>query len=292
MKQLLLSFACGFAVILAFSTSSPAQTDSADPSPPNQPADALLASKSPAVDVMSGAGRSATDETVAPSDDDWKYDTAISQELVRKARQFDPLYCRPEMRDRDQAVSLYQQAIEAQPGANLNAAIADRIAQLYAFYANKEQGVSPDPIRAAEWWERCLQSTDSTQLLYAQAHAGLASSAVMLRRLEESLEHYDEILKLDPDSVQLATWKSSTFSTPSPWHEAELRTTRQRLCELQSTVQSKRESIKKISLARTLRDQPVPEQSNQFGRVLQFNLIAVVILLAVIWFRSRRSTRH
>jgi hypothetical protein len=114
----------------------------------------------------------------------------------------------------------------------------------------------------------------------------------MLRRLEESLEHYDEILKLDPDSVQLATWKSSTFSTPSPWHEAELRTTRQRLCELQSTVQSKRESIKKISLARTLRDQPVPEQSNQFGRVLQFNLIAVVILLAVIWFRSRRSTRH
>jgi len=50
--------------------------------------------------------------------------------LVEEARKVDPLYCPLEQSDRDEAARLYEQAVEAQPGAKSNAPLANRIAQM------------------------------------------------------------------------------------------------------------------------------------------------------------------
>ncbi len=54
------------------------------------------------------------------------------------------MFCPEDQRDRDKAAEVYARAINAQPGANVNAVLANRIAQLYGFYADPEKGIEPD----------------------------------------------------------------------------------------------------------------------------------------------------
>ncbi len=43
------------------------------------------------------------------------------------------------------AANLYEQAIGAQPGAKINAQLANRIAQMYAFFEDRPKNVRPIP---------------------------------------------------------------------------------------------------------------------------------------------------
>jgi len=139
------------------------------------------------------------------------YGTQEAFDLVVQARTFDPMFCPEEQRDRDKAVALYVQAIAAQPGAKLNGPIADRIAQLYAFYAGKEAGkeieVKPDRSLACHWWNRCLELTSPNQLLWAQAQMGLASMGVIRGDRISALDHYSKILDVDFAQIELPDWK-------------------------------------------------------------------------------------
>ena len=55
--------------------------------------------------------------------------------------------------------------------------------------------------------ERCLELTNPTQLLWAQAQMGLASTGVMRRDLESAVHRYDLILDIDVSRVVLPDWK-------------------------------------------------------------------------------------
>lgn len=128
-------------------------------------------------------------------------------DLVGQARSHDPMFCPKEQADRDKAVQLYQQAITAQPGAKLNAALADRIAQLYAFYEDKDKKIKPDRSQASQWWGQCLTLTNPKQLLWSQAQMGLASMSVIGKDKQSALDKYNKILDVDISQVELPDWK-------------------------------------------------------------------------------------
>lgn len=109
------------------------------------------------------------------------YANIEAAELVEQARSFDPMYCAQDRRNRDKAIMFYEKAIAAQPGASINAAIANRIAQLYAFYEDKASNVHPIATKAAHWWNRSIEGTSPKQLLWAQAQMGIASASIMGR---------------------------------------------------------------------------------------------------------------
>jgi hypothetical protein len=135
------------------------------------------------------------------------YGTEEAASLVAQARAFDPMYCSRDKANRDQAVVLYEEAIAAQPGAKLNAPLTNRIAQLYAFYEDKEKKIRPDRSKASMWWNQCLTATSSKQLLWAQAHMGLASAGVVGRDFMSALQHYNQILELDISQMELPDWQ-------------------------------------------------------------------------------------
>jgi tetratricopeptide (TPR) repeat protein len=139
--------------------------------------------------------------------DDEIYGTQEAADLVAEARRFDPMFCPREQADRGEAVRLYEQAMAAQPEAKLNGPLADRIAQLYAFYEDKEKEVRPNRGEATQWWQRCLETTDQNQLLWAQAQMGLASLAVGGRDYTSAIEHYSAILDMDTSRIELPDWK-------------------------------------------------------------------------------------
>ena len=124
-------------------------------------------------------------------------------DLVAEARKHDPMFCPIKPEDRDKAISLYEQAIAAQPGAKINAPLANRIAQLYAFYQDKEKTVTPDSSKAGLWWKRCVEYTSPKQLLWAQAQIGLAG----LEDYNSAVAIYDKILDSDATQVELPDWK-------------------------------------------------------------------------------------
>jgi tetratricopeptide (TPR) repeat protein len=103
-----------------------------------------------------------------------------SQEIatfVREARKSDPDFCHT-AGDAEKAIDLYTKAIEAQPDAPLNAMLTNRIAQLYAFHRSKT--FPPNPEKAANWWHKCIASSDSKQLIWMQAHMGMAAALVIV----------------------------------------------------------------------------------------------------------------
>ena len=136
------------------------------------------------------------------------HDSLEAAALVEDARHVDPMFCPRDQADRDKAALLYERAIAAQPAAKINAALADRVAQLYAFYEDKQKEVKPVPGTARQWWNRCAESTSPKQFLWAQAQMGLASTAVVGRDYLGALAAYDRILQLDPETIELADWKA------------------------------------------------------------------------------------
>lgn len=134
--------------------------------------------------------------------------TQEAADLTAEARARDPLYCPREQADRDKAAQLYIEAIAAQPGARINAKLADRVAQMYAFYEDKEKAVQPDRSKASQWWRRCIEFTDPNQLVWAQAQMGLASMAVWGNDFRSALAAYNKILEIDVKQVVLPRWKA------------------------------------------------------------------------------------
>lgn len=156
-----------------------------------------------------GVARAAEDveQLIVVGPDNEIYGSQQAADLVAEARQFDPMFCPRGQADRDKAALLYEKAMAAQPGAKLNAPLADRVAQLYAFYADREKKVSPIRGKAAYWWCRCVEITSPRQLLWAQAQMGLASMGAIGRDRMSALARYEAILNMDVAQVELPDWQ-------------------------------------------------------------------------------------
>lgn len=161
-----------------------------------------------AISVLSLGAESRPAGSVAVGPDKEIFGTAEAADLVAKARQFDPMFCQAGQADREKAVGLYEQAIAAQPGAKINAPLADRVAQLYAFYEDKAKNIRPVQDQARQWWNRSIEATSPKQLLWAQAHMGLASVGFVGGDYKSALAAYKKILDLDVAQMELPDWKA------------------------------------------------------------------------------------
>jgi tetratricopeptide (TPR) repeat protein len=133
-------------------------------------------------------------------------------EMVAQARRYDPNFCSREQADRDRAVSFYEQAIVLQPGAKINALVAARIAQLYAYYEDRTKGAIADPARAILWWERCIELSGPRHILWAEAQAGLGSARFLTGAREEAAVAFRSVLDIDPENMEPPDWR--VWSTP------------------------------------------------------------------------------
>jgi hypothetical protein len=134
------------------------------------------------------------------------YGSQKAADLVAQARQHDPAFSRSQV-DREKAVALYAAAMEAQPNDPMNAALAERIAQLYTFYSDPTTRVKPDPARAGAWWNRSITSSSPKLLIWSQAHMGLASAQVMSRDYAGALDQLKIILEARSEAVELPSWR-------------------------------------------------------------------------------------
>lgn len=128
-------------------------------------------------------------------------------DLILQARSFDPNFARSEKADRDQAAAFYERAIAIQPGAKINAVLADRVAQIYAFYEDRKKGIRPDPAKAVSWWGRCIEMTTPRQLLWGQAYMGMGCASFTSGRAQAAADAFRAILKLDPEQMELPDWR-------------------------------------------------------------------------------------
>lgn len=196
---------------------------------------------------------------------------------VQEARQFDPMFCPPDQRDRDRAVEFYRAAIAEAPDAAISAKIADRIAQLYAFYEDPDQGVLPDPDTARSYWRATIDKTDTSQLLWSQAQMGLASAAVMSGDAATAIQAYETLLAVDPTTLDLPAWRV----TRPGQEEVELERIQKRGAEMRTAAvenlghMARRWPVAYQSLQRVgqaYRDSDVArEASNQVMQLLGIN---------------------
>ncbi|MHC4715696.1 MAG: SecDF P1 head subdomain-containing protein [Planctomycetota bacterium] len=120
--------------------------------------------------------------------------------LYRKGKRYDGMYCKRGQADRRKAAGFYARAIEAQPYARVNAAIANRIAQMYAF------NPPTDPRTAQHWWRLCAEMTGPHQVLWFQAGMGLGSAGVMTRERVGALANYQAIVDVDTARIEPPEW--------------------------------------------------------------------------------------
>ena len=104
-------------------------------------------------------------------------------------------------------MALYEKAMALQPGAKINAVVANRIAQLYGYYGDRRRGIRPDYAKALQWWSRCIEETDPKQILWAEAHMGLGCMRVLVGKPRESAADFKAILDLDVIGVEWPPWK-------------------------------------------------------------------------------------
>ena len=239
-------------------------------------------------------------------EDGWVFDNEIAAALVEEARKLDPKHAGSKAADRDQAVALYSKSIESQPGANSNAKIAERIAQLYSHYEDRDRGVTTDFDKGAEWWKRCINLTEPTQFLWARAQMGLASTQFIQNHRVGTLSSYDKILGLDPATIEFDNWRVP-FDTSMPRMgdpmEARLgdeellrKELQQRLIDLQDRIRTiKKPYVEKVDNARhkanvTIAKYAPPDTSRTINRslVLWANLLVVLSLFMVLLYRRAR----
>lgn len=223
------------------------------------------------------------------------YGNANAKRLVEEARKFDPMFCLEDQRDRDKAVLLYQQAIDAQPGAKINAMLANRVAQLYAFYADRKKNVTPVRSNARKWWKRCLESTNPRQLLWAQAQMGLICTAADSK---SAIAACDNILKIDANQIELDNWKS--------WPEGDQSKTlrdrkkdelRKQIVKIQSLAKEKRSRIEeqiKLAEQRKADEAGPPQQQPKTAKwnYKQSLLLAAWLTLGALFVGSRIVKRR
>ncbi|MCL2701013.1 MAG: hypothetical protein FWE88_04900 [Phycisphaerae bacterium] len=117
-------------------------------------------------------------------ENDFIYDTQEAYDLVMQARKCDNTSGNF---DREKAVELYEKAIAAQPGAKINAELANRIGGMYSF------NTPTDRDKGRQWWKRALELASPGQLLWAQIQMGLGDM--------------DAILNMDFGNIELAEYK-------------------------------------------------------------------------------------
>ena len=171
------------------------------------------------------------------------YGNATAEKLVQEARKYDPLFCPEEQRDRDKAIFWYKQAMDAQPGAKINAALADRVAQLYAFYADRKNKVAPIRDNARHWWSRCLDLTNPKQLLWAQAQMGLTNVAADTKA---AMTACNNIQKMDARQIELDDWKvwpEGDSDRDKAIRDGERERLRKQVAEIQTRATKKKARI-------------------------------------------------
>ncbi len=134
--------------------------------------------------------------------------TKAAADLVDQARQCDPLYGPRDKVDRSKAVDLYVKAIAAQPGADVNAALANRVGQMLAFNSDPAKGIRTEPGKAGLWWKRCAELAPPRDLLAGQAHMGVGSAVMMAGRFKDAMAAYREVVAFDPELVEVPTWRT------------------------------------------------------------------------------------
>lgn len=134
------------------------------------------------------------------------FGSEAAAQMVMQARGFDPRSAGPANADRDKAVALYEKAMALQPGAKINALLANRIAELYGYYGNRQKGIYPDHAKALQWWTRCLEETNNKQILWAEAHMGIACMRVLAGKPRDSADDFRTILNLDVIGVEWPQW--------------------------------------------------------------------------------------
>ncbi|MHC4213736.1 MAG: tetratricopeptide repeat protein [Planctomycetota bacterium] len=135
------------------------------------------------------------------------FDNKEVAQLIAQARKHDPMYCNPEDANRNKAVSYYEKAMQQQAGSKVNTVLANRIAQLYAFWEDNSKGIRHKPLKARRMWKRSIEWSDPNQLLWSQAQMGLASASVMTGDFESALTAYKKILEVNPDKIQNTDWQ-------------------------------------------------------------------------------------
>jgi len=128
------------------------------------------------------------------------YANRAAAEKVLQARKLDPMWG-ADLSQRDLAAQLYAEAIELQPGAAINAFLADRVAQMYTFNADPARGIRTDAVKAALWWKRAREWASPRTELYQQAIIGGGPGDRPPR------EVYEAILDLEEKQLEWPAWK-------------------------------------------------------------------------------------
>lgn len=174
------------------------------------------------------------------------YDNQKAFDLVMQARTFDPQSARQENRNRDRAIDLYREAIAAQPGAKVNAALSNRIAQMYAFLLAPAAGVKPNEELAKAWYLQCLEFSDDRQLIWVQAQSGLVSLALIARDQKSVQERCEKIMAVDPQKLGLPVYKDWSRTGPDEV-AAELKRQIDDLQQMQKIAAERLDTIRKAN---------------------------------------------
>ena len=172
-------------------------------------------------------------------------------DLVRKARENYDLRSGSgahKDEDRDKAIEIYQQAMEAEPGADINAVLALRIAQHYSLFdtdqAELEGGpqfgignpnFKPDHHKALEWFQRAVSLSKPIHQVWGFAQMSLANTLVKLNKNKEAIAAYERILEMAPEKMELP-----------PWRHRPANSTRESQAELQQELKAVRENVDKM----------------------------------------------
>jgi len=170
------------------------------------------------------------------------YDNEVAANFVKRARKFDSP---PNLRERDLALAVqyYSAAVDAQPGAKINAFLANRIAQIYAFTTEPSGNWKTDGIEALHWWKFCRDTVSQDQLLWAQCHipmGGFISSDA-----ESALVAYGPVLSMDPDTVRLPDWKV--------WPDADTERGRKQIEREMVNLRKQLEGVRRLAVRKVLR---------------------------------------
>jgi hypothetical protein len=146
-------------------------------------------------------------------------------------------------RSRGKVVKAYEEAISLQPGAAINAALAGRIAGMYAFSPDAARGAS-DPEKAKAWWKKAQAWAEPGTVLFYESMFRVAEA-------EKSKEVgiFQRIIEVDEKKMAWPSWRvmkgeirgemedgwlvSQPEAEGSAFYEAEMRPVREELGRLQ-----------------------------------------------------------
>lgn len=127
-------------------------------------------------------------------------DQSYWNELIQKARNYDPKYAQSvEDVDRDEAISLYGQAIMEEPDNPENIKIKHRLAQLYACYSDPDRGIYPNLIAGAAIFKDIVNHYPIKQIDCLQSHIGLGCAYLIQGNPSQANFYYKRVLDFNPE---------------------------------------------------------------------------------------------